>query len=98
METISLNGKWKLFRADQEQSYPATVPGCVHTDLINAGEIEDPFYRNNEEKIFWIGEVDWFYRRKFNITSDFLHKKQIKLRCRGLDTLARITLNGQETW
>jgi len=35
---------------------PATVPGCVHTDLLSAGLIPDPFHDSNETALQWIGE------------------------------------------
>ena len=43
-------------------AYPATVPGCVHTDLLAAGLIEDPYLDDNEQKVAWIGRTDWVYR------------------------------------
>ncbi len=33
----------------------ATVPGEVHTDLLAAGEIPDPFDGDNESALAWIG-------------------------------------------
>ena len=41
---------------------PATVPGCVHTDLLAEGLIEDPYYDRNELDLQWIGRTDWEYR------------------------------------
>ena len=38
---------------------PATVPGLVHTDLLAAGLIPDPYLDRNEQKVTWIGESDW---------------------------------------
>ena len=96
MQRKSLNGRWNLYRAGQETALPATVPGCVHTDLLAAGKIEDPYYRDNEHGVLWIGETDWIYRRRFGATSDFLAHERVLLRCTGLDTLATIALNGQE--
>ena len=33
---------------------PATVPGCVHSDLLRAGWIEDPYYEMNALKSGWV--------------------------------------------
>ena len=44
---------------------PATVPGCVHTDLLAAGLIPDPYLDDNESALAWIGLVDWTYRTTF---------------------------------
>src|SRR5690554_2156658 len=91
MQIISLNGKWYLSKTGDNESIRAAVPGCVHTDLLTAGKIGEPFYRNNEEKLSWIGETDWDYKRKFTITGELMAKDNILLRFKGLDTLARIT-------
>jgi beta-mannosidase len=37
--------------SDHNFPVPATVPGCVHTDLLNAGLIPDPFFADNEVKL-----------------------------------------------
>lgn len=96
MKKLSLNGKWQLSQSGKNDFINAEVPGCVHTDLINAGEIEDPFYRNNEEKVMWIGESDWDYSKKFNIDEEFLKNKRIYLSAEGLDTLADIYINDKK--
>ena len=94
--TVSLGGAWELQRAGSGQRFPATVPGCVHTDLLKAGAIEDPFYRDNELKVQWIGETDWIYSRSFSVGEDVLARDRVLLRCQGLDTLAVVTVNRRE--
>ncbi len=94
MEQISLNGEWTLYRAQEANSIVARVPGCVHLDLLNAGQIEDPFYRDNETRQFWIGETDWKYERRFTVSGAFLAHERVMLRCFGLDTLATVEVNG----
>lgn len=96
MESFSLNGAWYLYKADEGEAVPATVPGCVHTDLLAAGLIEDPFYRDNELKVLWVGETDWTYRRTFVVPAEFLQHDRVLLRCEGLDTIATIAINGRE--
>ena len=39
----------------------ATVPGCIHTDLLEHQIIGDPFYGENEASIQWIHEQNWNY-------------------------------------
>ncbi len=74
----------------------ATVPGTVHSDLIAMDIIPDPFFRDNELKVQWVGEADWEYRRTFHVDDKFLSQKNIQLVCEGLDTLATIFINGNE--
>ena len=96
MEIITLNGNWQLTRRDTSATFPATVPGCVHTALMAAGELDDPFYRDNEGQQMWIGETDWRYQRTFTVSDDLLARDYVLLRCHGIDTLATITLNGTD--
>ncbi len=47
---------WQFRQAGQDKWYRASVPGCVHTDLLNNKLVEDPFYRDNEKKLQWMIE------------------------------------------
>ena len=96
MHLQSLNGQWQLSQVGSDDSTPATVPGCVHTDLLRVGQLENPLYRDNEKDQMWIGETDWQYQRTFTIDDGVLKHDVVSLRCYGLDTIARITLNGTE--
>ena len=59
MKRISLDGTWKLACRNKGIEIAANVPGCVHTDLKNAGLINDLFYRDNAEKYQWIENEIW---------------------------------------
>ncbi|MBL8134966.1 MAG: glycoside hydrolase family 2 protein [Anaerolineae bacterium] len=97
MEKLSLNGQWSLWRIDQpDDVIAAQVPGCVHTDLLDAGRIPDPYFRDNETRLQWISAVDWLYERRFEVTPDLLRHERVLLRCHGLDTIAALSLNGVE--
>jgi beta-mannosidase len=96
MQTIDLSGEWTLKQSGKKDLIKAAVPGCVHTDLLAAGIIPDPYYHDNESRLQWIGEADWLYTRTFDIPIDFLKHKRILLRCEGLDTLATLTVNSRE--
>lgn len=95
MIQVSLNGSWNLFKATDPTPIPATVPGCIHTDLLANGLLEDPFYRDNELQQMWIGETDWRYVRSFSVSSELLTHNRVLLRCHGLDTIASLYLNGE---
>ncbi len=93
MQTIDLNGKWEFCEVGKMDSYPAEVPGCVHQDLLRNELIDDPFYRDNELSLMWIGERDWIYRRTFDVSEELLTEDSVVLECDGLDTLAIIYIN-----
>lgn len=96
METLSLNGDWRLTQGESTETVAALVPGCVHLDLLRNGQLDDPFYRDNEARQFWIGESDWTYTRSFTVPAGLLRAERVLLRCHGLDTLATITINGTQ--
>ncbi|HET6504477.1 MAG TPA: glycoside hydrolase family 2 protein [Amycolatopsis sp.] len=75
------------------KTVPATVPGCVHTDLLAAGLIPDPYLDDNETLLAWIGRVDWRYETTFDWHPGG-DGTGTDLVCDGLDTIARIELNG----
>jgi len=93
MKVLDLNGRWDLRQKGADSGYAAQVPGVVHTDLLRAEVIEDPFYRMNEVDITWVGEADWVYEREFRVTKSMLAEKKIVLECDGLDTIAHVYVN-----
>jgi beta-mannosidase len=95
MKRLNLNGDWSVEKAGEKTIYPARVPGDIHGDLFRSKVIPDPYYRDNELDLFWIGEADWIYSRDFTVTKAVLKHDRVLLRCEGLDTLATIKLNGR---
>ncbi len=93
----TLNGKWTLEIPNSTfHAAPATVPGSVYNDLLTAGLIPDPFYRHNEDEALKLMDHDFIYTRTFTVSPELLACARVLLRCHGLDTLARIEVNGQE--
>ncbi len=75
-------------------SVPAEVPGDIFTDLLRAKRIEDPYFRENNATVQWVGKRIWRYSTSFTPDAALFARKHILLRCHGLDTLADIHLNG----
>jgi len=73
---------------------PATVPGTVHTDLLAAGLIPDPYLDDHEALLKWVSACDWEYRTTVAWEPDGRDRQDLFLD--GLDTVATITLNGAE--
>lgn len=73
---------------------PAQVPGSVHTDLMAAGVIGDPYVGAAEAGLQWIGLADWEYRARFDVDAKTLKRRHAELRFEGLDTFAEVSLNG----
>src|SRR2546423_641356 len=91
---IFLYSGWKFREAGKGEWRAAAVPGCVHTDLLANKLIEDPFYRDDEPKLQWIGKTDWEYQTTFDAPPDILKREHVELVFEGLDTYATVTLNG----
>ncbi len=97
MQSLSLaTAAWRFRDCSTKSWLPATVPGCVHTDLLNAGKIPDPFWGVNETGLQWIEERDWEYKTTFTASAALLAEEVVELIADGLDTVATVTLNGQE--
>src|SRR5438128_12349576 len=92
---IPLLTGWQFREAGRETWYHASVPGCVHTDLLNNKLIDDPFYRDNEKKLQWIGKTDWEYQTTFNVTAEMLDRTSVEMVFEGLDTYASVFLNDE---
>ena len=93
---LALDGAWTLVDAGRGgDPIPATVPGCVHIDLLAADRIPDPYVGDNERHVQWVGERDWTYRRAFTAPPELLAAPLVRLCADGLDTLATVRLNGE---
>lgn len=104
MQKQTLNGMWTMHPVCKEEdtymkaygledSYQAWIPGSVLSTLLNAGAIEDPYYRQNEytaRDLFW---QDYIFERSFEVTQELLNQDVIQLVCYGIDTLADLYIN-----
>ncbi len=93
---LSLAGEWTLQGTDQygeKISCKAFVPGDVHSALLAAGKMPDPYKGRNEVKTQWIGRKRWTFIRDFEVGAELLSKKIVKLRLTDCDTFADIFIN-----
>jgi len=82
---------------EDEIWYEARVPGCVHLDLLANKMIPDPFFEENEYKVQWVEECDWFYKCQFALPNEFItgaaNRAQLELQLDGVDNYASVFLN-----
>lgn len=95
MQLLSLNGAWRMKQTDEADWIDAVVPGSVFADLLRAGKMSDPFYRDNEMDILELTKWDYEYERSFKADAALLTRDVVLLRCEGLDTLCELSINGQ---
>ncbi|OFA03588.1 glycoside hydrolase family 2 protein [Duganella sp. HH101] len=81
-------------RAALTEWHAATVPGHVHTDLLAARLIADPYQEHEEAGLQWIGNAGWEYRLRFDVDAATLAHGRQQLVLDGVDTYADIWLNG----
>jgi len=103
MQVSDLTSNWSVAQRGHLPSYhrpqlppsahvPATVPGYVHLDLLEAGIIADPFTSRHEIGCQWIDTSDWTYTCIFDWSPNDLNPTRV-LRFEGIDTVCRIFLN-----
>ncbi|WP_231565552.1 beta-mannosidase [Psychroserpens sp. Hel_I_66] len=91
--SIDLHDNWQFKAVNDSIWQSATVPGNVHSDLLENELIKHPFIGANEDSLQWISETDWEYRTQFSVDKNILLKKHIELNFEGLDTYASVFLN-----
>ncbi|MBB5325731.1 beta-mannosidase [Anoxybacillus tepidamans] len=96
MQIVDLNGPWKMKEQNSQDWLDGIVPGSVMNDLLQNGVIEDPFYRDNEDKAYEISSKNYVYSREFIIDEEMLNRDKVVLVCEGIDTISTILLN--DTW
>ena len=103
-KTISLGGTWRMHWRDvgtgqlgaapESPVLDYTVPGDVHTPLIDAGLIPEPLEGLNSLDCRWVEEKEFWCERVFTLAEDDLAPVML-LTFEGLDTTADVYLNGQ---
>ncbi|WP_051207796.1 beta-mannosidase [Saccharospirillum impatiens] len=93
--TLHLDDQWQLYRDDAPQrQYEVKVPVDVHHVLLQAGDLPDPFYRDNEARVQWVHQHNWVLEREFDLSQQDL-ARDITLQLEYLDTHATVTLNDE---
>lgn len=106
---ISLDGFWKLYYGQYSKDapsspeelknagwsmVPATVPGNVELDLLNAGLIENPEIGNNVYTLRKYEAYQWWYYRTFE-TPTYKDGERVEIVFDGLDCFCAIWINNQ---
>jgi beta-mannosidase len=103
-QSTSLNRDWTLRLVDGpvpsgpadrlHGAVPATVPGCVHADLLDEGLIPDPYLDRNELDVGWVGHSGWRYDRVLPAVPEGFERTDLVFE--GLDTVATVALDGRD--
>jgi len=71
----------------------ASVPGDVHSTLLEKGAIPDPHYADNFERVKWVHECEWWYRKRIHVPAEWLGRG-MHLLFEGLDYVADVWADG----
>ncbi|MEE2727428.1 MAG: glycoside hydrolase family 2 protein [Candidatus Latescibacterota bacterium] len=90
---IHLRGRWQAEGAGKQ--FALTVPGDVHSALLDAGHIEDPYWGTNELDLQYLHGEDWLFTHSVSVDADFLQAPSVYLHFDSIDTVAEVRVNGQ---
>ncbi len=90
---IDLAGTWRIVSADGKHKADYDVPGDVHSSLIAAAVIPDPYVGRNEYDVRWVAEQEWVATRVFKWDGG---AGPWHLDIDYLDTIAEVRINGKK--
>lgn len=92
---LSLAGDFTLTSPSRRKlSLPIALPGDVHTALLAAGEIPDPYFGTNEQAVMWVNETPWTVEREFTAAPSDIDG-YLTLTLENVDCIATVFLNGE---
>lgn len=94
-KVVRIDKGWTFKQFDEPTSNWRSVaqfPTNIHLDLVHHGVIADPFMGKNEDHVQWVGNTPWVYKTSFSAPA--ILKEKVVLAFDGLDTYARVILNG----
>ena len=62
---LNLAGPYRLTSPARKTSATISLPGDVHTALLKAKEIPDPYFGANEQEVMWVSHTPWTMERAF---------------------------------
>ena len=101
MNKMVLDKNWKMQIIGEnvygisEDWIEAQVPGSVYGNLLKQGLMPDPFYRINELDALRLMDNDFRFQTTFQVSQQQLDDDFLLLRFDGIDTLAKVYLNGR---
>jgi len=89
---LDLTQDWRVARADGAHDVDMNVPGDVHSSLLRAGVITDPYWRDTEVSLDWVHEAEWIATTTFIFSGD--PENAHTLTFDSVDCHADVMLNG----
>ncbi|KSV79815.1 beta-mannosidase [Sinorhizobium sp. GW3] len=89
---LDLAGDWQLSSVDNSHALAMELPGDVHSALLKAGVIDDPYVGRNENDVQWVAHKDWVIERTVTVSADDIAGYWY-LDLEYLDTVASVFVN-----
>lgn len=87
-----MNLNWSVLHPVKKSWMDLGEKGSVQEMLIEAGELPDPFYGENETKFNWIEEHEWEFKSLFFVDKE-LNSEFVELIFPSIDTYAKVHVN-----
>ena len=92
-DALNLSAGWRLSRIGGAETAPIDFPGDVHSALLAAGLIADPYWRDREMSLDWVHDSELLAERSFDLPAT---DGRFVLTLEAVDCHAIVTLNGIE--
>ena len=90
---IYLSGNDWIITDNMDITAQGSVPGTVHTILLAANKIPDPYFGFNDVNLRFLVKRNWIFFKNFTLTPDILGSNKISIYLDQIDTIANITIN-----
>ncbi len=90
---LDLSGVFSLSSPDRPDiAVEIALPGDVHTALLAAGIIPDPYFGTNEMDVMWVNKTRWTVTRAFDVPAG-MTGGHLTLTLENVDCIATVFLN-----
>ena len=88
-----IGADWTISSIGGNYTIPARIPGTIHTNLLAADRIPEPYLGYNDVSLRFLVYSNWVFAKNFSLPAAILASDQIILRFEQIDTVADISIN-----
>lgn len=78
---------------EKKYTVQGTIPGSIHTILLAAKKIPDPYVGTNDVDLRNLVKTNWVFSKTFNLSNDIRSAEEVYLILEQIDTVANVTIN-----
>ena len=84
---------WEYFHPIKKEWLAFGNAGSIQEKLMEAGELPNPFFGDNEKEFQWVEEHVWKFRSTFYLSDKELSAESLFLNFPNIDTYGEVTIN-----